>query len=129
MADVILTMLTLEITSIKNMRLFLEVAEQLGYESGKVRLVLNRADSALGIRVADVEHSIGRKVDDTIVSDGRSVVYALNRGVPFFLSQPGGPGLPGHPAAGPVRRRGASAAPAGDDSRKAAQKKSLFAWR
>ena len=31
-ADVILTMLTLEITSIKNMRLFLEVADQLGYE-------------------------------------------------------------------------------------------------
>ncbi|MBA3236049.1 MAG: response regulator, partial [Chloroflexi bacterium] len=85
-ADVILTMLSLEITSIKNMRLFLEVSEQLGYEKGKVRLVLNRADSALGIRVADVEHSIGRKVDETIVSDGRSVVYALNRGVPFFLS-------------------------------------------
>src|SRR6478735_8370128 len=85
-ADVILTMLSLEITSIKNMRLFLEVAEQLGYESGKVRLVLNRADSALGIRVADVEHSIGRKVDETVVSDGRRVVYALNRGVPFFLS-------------------------------------------
>jgi pilus assembly protein CpaE len=85
-ADIILTMLSLEITSIKNMRLFLEVAEQLGYESGKVRLVLNRADSTLGIRVADVEHSIGRKVDETIVSDGRSVVYALNRGVPFFLS-------------------------------------------
>jgi pilus assembly protein CpaE len=85
-ADVILTMLSLEITSIKNMRLFLEVAEQLGYEGGKVRLVLNRADSTLGIRVADVEHSIGRKVDHTIVSDGRSVVYALNRGVPFFLS-------------------------------------------
>ena len=82
----ILTMLSLEITSIKNMRLFLEVADQLGYEGGKVRLVLNRADSALGIRVADVEHSIGRKVDDTIVSDGRSVVYALNRGVPFFLT-------------------------------------------
>ncbi len=85
-ADMILTMLSLEITSIKNMRLFLEVADQLGYEGGKVRLVLNRADSTLGIRVADVEHSIGRKVDDTIVSDGRSVVYALNRGVPFFLS-------------------------------------------
>src|SRR5919197_1985799 len=86
MADVILTMLSLEITSIKNMRLFLEVADQLGYEKAKVKLVLNRADSTLGIRVADVEHSIGRKVDHTIVSDGRSVVYALNRGVPFFLS-------------------------------------------
>ena len=82
----ILTLLTLEITNVKNMRLFLEVCEQLGYGPDKIRLVLNRADSTLGIRVADVEHSIGRKVDHTIVSDGRSVVYALNRGVPFFLS-------------------------------------------
>ncbi len=85
MADVVLTVLTLEITSIKNIRLFLEVAEQLGY-SHKIRLVLNRADTTLGIRVADVEHSIGRKIDHTIVSDGRAVVYALNRGVPFVLS-------------------------------------------
>jgi pilus assembly protein CpaE len=85
-ADLILTLLTLEITSVKNMRLFLEVCDQLGYGPDKIRLVLNRADSTLGIRVADVEHSIGRKVDHTIVSDGRSVVYALNRGVPFFLS-------------------------------------------
>ena len=85
-ADLILTLLTLEITSVKNMRLFLEVCEQLGYGPEKIRLVLNRADSTLGIRVADVEQSIGRKVDHTIVSDGRSVVYALNRGVPFFLS-------------------------------------------
>ena len=85
LADVVLTVLTLEITSIKNIRLFLEVAEQLGY-SHKIRLVLNRADTTLGIRVADVELSIGRKVDHTIVSDGRAVVYALNRGIPFVLS-------------------------------------------
>ena len=129
-ADTILTMLSLEITSIKNMRLFLEIADQLGYEGGKVRLVLNRADSALGIRVADVEHSIGRKVDETVVSDGRSVVYALNRGVPFFLSNREAQvsqdilrlarsvvGDRSHVAAG------------GDEARKPAQKKSLFAWR
>jgi pilus assembly protein CpaE len=84
-SELVLTVLTLEITSIKNIRLFLEVAEQLGY-SHKIRLVLNRADTTLGIRVADVEHSIGRKVDHTIVSDGRAVVYALNRGIPFVLS-------------------------------------------
>jgi pilus assembly protein CpaE len=85
LADIVLVVLTLEMTSIKNIRLFLEVAETLGYQN-KIRLVLNRADTTLGIRVADVEHSIGRKVDNTIVSDGRAVVYALNRGVPFVLS-------------------------------------------
>jgi pilus assembly protein CpaE len=128
-ADVILTMLSLEITSIKNMRLFLEVAEQLGYESGKVRLVLNRADSTLGIRVADVEHSIGRKVDDTIVSDGRSVVYALNRGVPFFISNREAQVSQDilRLARTVVGER--AEVPAGVDLRKPAQKKSLFAWR
>ncbi len=128
-ADTILTMLSLEITSIKNMRLFLEVTEQLGYESGKIRLVLNRADSALGIRVADVEHSIGRKVDDTIVSDGRSVVYALNRGVPFFLSN-----REAQVSQDILRLAkavtGERAQVASDTvARKPAQKKSLFAWR
>jgi pilus assembly protein CpaE len=128
-ADVILTMLSLEITSIKNMRLFLEVAEQLGYESGKVRLVLNRADSTLGIRVADVEHSIGRKVDETIVSDGRSVVYALNRGIPFFVSNREAQ------VSQDILRLARSVVDerievaVGAESRKANQKKSLFAWR
>jgi pilus assembly protein CpaE len=128
MSDVILTMLSLEITSIKNMRLFLEVAEQLGYEQGKVRLVLNRADSTLGIRVTDVEHSIGRKVDHTIVSDGRSVVYALNRGVPFFLSNREAQVSQDilRLASSVVGERPAAVE---DDGRKAAPRKSLFAWR
>jgi pilus assembly protein CpaE len=127
-ADTVLTILSLEITSIKNMRLFLEVAEQLGYEHGKVQLVLNRADSSLGIRVTDVENSIGRKVDHTIVSDGRSVVYALNRGVPFFLSNREtqvsqdilrlAESVAGERAAAPV-----------EESRKPVQKKSLFSFR
>ena len=85
MSDVILTVLTLEITNIKNIRLFLEVADQLGY-GDRLKLVLNRADSAFGIRVADVENSVGRKIDHQVVSDGRTVVYALNRGVPFVWS-------------------------------------------
>jgi pilus assembly protein CpaE len=85
MSDVILTILTLEITNIKNIRLFLEVAEQLGY-GDRLKLVLNRADSAFGIRVSDVENSVGRKIDHQVVSDGRTVVYALNRGVPFVWS-------------------------------------------
>jgi pilus assembly protein CpaE len=128
-ADVILTMLSLEITSIKNIRLFLEVTEQLGYEAGKVRLVLNRADSTLGIRVSDVEHSIGRKVDETIVSDGRSVVYALNRGVPFFVSNREAQVSQDilRLARSVIGERSMVAAV--DDGRKSAQKKSLFAWR
>ncbi|HEV8516185.1 MAG TPA: response regulator [Candidatus Limnocylindrales bacterium] len=132
LSDLILTLLTLEITNIKNIRLFLEVAAQLGYADEKIRLVLNRADSALGIRIPDVQNSIGRKIDETIVSDGRSVVYALNRGVPFVVSNreaqvsqdiirlarsisEGDEGLVG--------------AGVGEDRKSTAQRKSLFARR
>jgi pilus assembly protein CpaE len=85
-SDVVLTVLTLEITNIKNIRQFLALADQLGYPDGKVQLLLNRADSGYGIRLQDVESSIGRKISHSVVSDGRTVVYALNRGVPFVVA-------------------------------------------
>jgi pilus assembly protein CpaE len=86
LADEIVAVMTLEITNIKDIRLFLEIADQLGFPREKIRLVLNRADAAMGIRISDVETSIGHKIDETIVSDGRTVVHALNRGVPFMIS-------------------------------------------
>ena len=95
--------------------------------------MLNRADSAYGIRVVDVENSIGRKIDHTVVSDGRTVVYALNRGVPFVWSNKQAQvsqdvlaiarALAGEaPATAP-----AAHAPA--EAKAQPQKKSLFAWR
>jgi pilus assembly protein CpaE len=134
-SDLVLTLLTLEITSVKNMRLFLEVADQLGYQKDKIRLVLNRADSTLGIRVADFEHSIGRKVDHTIVSDGRSVVYALNRGVPFFLSNREAQvsqdilRLAQAVAGSAPKVAEAAGVAAGRAGKATSAKKSIFAWR
>src|SRR5437867_10188045 len=85
-SDVILTLMTLEITSLKNVRVFMEIAEKLGYATEKVQLVANRNDSSGGIKASDVEASLGRKIPHTIVSDGRTLVLAVNRGVPFVIS-------------------------------------------
>ncbi|HEY8732809.1 MAG TPA: response regulator [Candidatus Limnocylindria bacterium] len=85
-ADVILTLMTLEITSLKNVRVFMEIAEKLGYDEHKVQLVANRNDSSGGIKASDVEASLARKIPHTIVSDGRALVLAVNRGVPFVIS-------------------------------------------
>ena len=133
MSDLILGVLTLEITNIKNIRLFLEVADQLGYAHAKLKLVLNRADSAYGIRVVDVENSIGRKIDHTVVSDGRTVVYALNRGVPFVWSNKQAQVSQdvlaiARSIAGEAHVPSSIPAPA-ENKQPAAQKKSLFAWR
>ena len=90
-ADQIVVVAALEITTIKNVRLFLEVADQLDYERSKIRLVINRSDAAQGIRIGDVEASIRRPIDGSIVSDGRLAVLAVNRGVPFVISHPESP--------------------------------------
>jgi len=85
-ADVVLTPMTLEITSLKNVRVFLEITEKLGYGEEKVQLIANRNDSSGGIKATDIEESLGRKIPHTIVSDGRTLVLAVNRGVPFVIS-------------------------------------------
>jgi pilus assembly protein CpaE len=126
MSDVILTILTLEISNIKNVRLFLEVAEQLGY-TDRIKLVLNRADSAFGIRVADVESSVGRKIDHQVVSDGRTVVYALNRGVPFVWSNSQAP--VSEDILKISRALVAAAAEAETETEKEKARKSIFGWR
>jgi pilus assembly protein CpaE len=64
----------------------MEIAEKLGYGDEKVQLVANRNDSSGGIKASDVEASLGRKIPHTIVSDGRTLVLAVNRGVPFVIS-------------------------------------------
>ncbi len=90
-ADQVMVVAALEITTIKNVRLFLEVADQLEYDRSKIRLVINRSDASQGIRIAEVEASIRRSIDGTIVSDGRLAVLAVNRGVPFVVSHPESP--------------------------------------
>ena len=88
-ADVILTVLTFDLASIKNTRIFLGVAERLGYAEDKVKVVLNKADSTNGITLADLEGSIGRKVDFTVGSDARAAIHAMNHGVPFAAGNGG----------------------------------------
>src|SRR5579859_7536224 len=90
-ADVVLTPMTLEITSLKNVRVFLEITEKLGYSEEKVQIIANRNDSSGGIKASDIEASLGRKIPHTIVSDGRTLVLAVNRGVPFVISHKDSP--------------------------------------
>ena len=85
LSDRIFVLLTVEMPAIKNTRLFLEVAGQLGYDREKLTLVLNRADSTGGIEVGEIEKTLGHRIPVRIVSDGRLATYALNQGEPFVL--------------------------------------------
>jgi pilus assembly protein CpaE len=86
-ADRILLLMTSEIHTIKNIRLFLELAEALGYPAEKVVLVLNRTDSRGGIGMQDIQQSINHPIAAGIVNDRQLVMSSVNRGVPFAVGQ------------------------------------------
>jgi pilus assembly protein CpaE len=88
MADRILLLTTLEMTSIKNVRLFLDVAELLQYPRGKIILVANHADTRTGIPVREVSRNLRFDVSAAISTDNQAVTNSVNRGVPLVLADP-----------------------------------------
>ncbi|MFA5890059.1 MAG: AAA family ATPase [Actinomycetota bacterium] len=73
---------SLDVPSIKNLKLALQTLDLLGFSRERIRLVLNRADTEVGLRVSEVEKTLGTKVDVSIPS-GREVPLSINRGVPL----------------------------------------------
>jgi pilus assembly protein CpaE len=73
----------LDSLSLKNSKLGLETLELMDY-TGPVRLVLNRADSNVGITRDDVVSIIGRTPDVLVPSD-RNVTRSVNQGEPISL--------------------------------------------
>jgi pilus assembly protein CpaE len=82
----------LDAPSLKNMKLGLETLELIGYPREQVRLLLNRADTSVGITHADVVAILGR-APDVLVPSQRDVVRSINAGEPIVLtarrSEPG----------------------------------------
>jgi len=90
-ADVIFVIMTADLSCLKNVRLVLETMDHLGYEKGKVQLVLNRSNAYTGINVRNAESALNRKVDYEVINEYRGAISALNSGEPFMSSRPDGP--------------------------------------
>lgn len=86
-SDVVLAVATMDMPSVKNMRVSLQKLSQLGYRDGLVRLVLNRADSKVLMEISDVEEALGTRVTARIPSD-RLVPRSVNKGVPIVIEAP-----------------------------------------
>jgi pilus assembly protein CpaE len=76
----------LDSLSLKNTKLGLETLELMGYDGERMRLVLNRADSRVGITHDDVVSIIGRKPDVFVPSD-RDIPRSVNQGTPIVLAK------------------------------------------
>jgi len=77
----------LDALSLKDTKIGLETLEQMGYDSAAITLVLNRADSDVGITQFDVEQLLGR-APDVLVGSDRSIPRALTNGQPIVVAEP-----------------------------------------
>jgi pilus assembly protein CpaE len=77
---------TLDSLSLKNTKLGLETLELMGYRGERIRLVLNRAGTRVGISSDDVAAVMGRAPDIFIPSD-RDIPRSVNEGDPIVLSK------------------------------------------
>jgi pilus assembly protein CpaE len=76
----------LDSLSLKNTKLGLETLDLMGYETDHVSLVLNRADSRVGITPDDVSTIVGRGPDVSIPSD-REIPRSVNEGTPIVAAR------------------------------------------
>jgi pilus assembly protein CpaE len=76
----------LDSLSLKNTKLGIETLDLMGYPPENVALVLNRADSRVGITHDDVSAIIGRSPDVLVPSD-REIPRSVNEGTPVVASR------------------------------------------
>ena len=85
--DEIWLVVSMDLPTIKNSKLCLELMTNLGF-SNKVKIVLNRSGADVGLEDRDIKETLGIPTSFKIPSDGKAVIGALNSGKPFVTGYP-----------------------------------------
>ncbi len=85
--DLAVFLSTLDIPSVKNLRLTLDTLDLLGYPREARVVLLNRSDAKVGLTAQDVE-VISKQSIAALIPSSVSVPYSVNRGVPIILDEP-----------------------------------------
>ena len=80
---------SLDVTSIRSLRKAVDALDHIGITADR-RLVLNRADSKVGLNPSDAEEVMGMTIACAIPSS-REIPLSLNLGTPVVLSKPKSP--------------------------------------
>jgi pilus assembly protein CpaE len=88
LSDAICLVTGLDVVGVKHLSKALETLITIGLPRERFRIVLNRADSKVGLDAADVERVMKIQVD-TMIPSSRLVPTSLNKGRPVYLEEPG----------------------------------------
>jgi pilus assembly protein CpaE len=85
--DELLVLCGLDVPTLKNVRLAMQTLELLSFPSRRIRFVLNRANTKVGLNKREVENALKVTVHSEVPSD-RIVPVCVNRGTPAVLAEP-----------------------------------------
>jgi pilus assembly protein CpaE len=89
-ADEVLLIASLDIPSIKNLKVGIQTLDLLSVAGSKLHLVMNRANARVHLDISDVERALGVSAEFLIPSD-IAIPQSVNRGVPVVLDKPRAP--------------------------------------
>jgi pilus assembly protein CpaE len=89
-SDVVALLATLDIPALKNLKLTLETLDLIGFPRDRLKIVLNRSDSKVGLALSEVEKTLKAPIVAQIPSS-RDVPASTNRGVAIVSDEPKNP--------------------------------------
>jgi pilus assembly protein CpaE len=84
-SDRVLCMVTLDLPSIRNMRVFLTTLEKLRINNESIGVVLNKVEDDIGIDISDVQEVLDNKII-SMLPYSREAMKSINKGRPALVS-------------------------------------------
>jgi pilus assembly protein CpaE len=84
-SDIVVLVTTQDIPSIKNTRLFMDLLQTLGIGRERIVFTVNKYDKRISITPERIGENLKQKVATVIPLDERTVIPAVNRGIPFVI--------------------------------------------
>ncbi len=88
LSDAVLFLSCLDLPSIRNVKRYLEIFEELEIESDQIHLVVNRFHKKSRLTLSDLETAVGLETFWTIPNDFAPVSLGIDRGNPAVLEAP-----------------------------------------
>ncbi len=83
----ILFVSTLDLPTIKNVKVGLDLMESIKYPREKLHVVLNKASEQFGIKYREFEEAVGYPIWSLMPEDSTTVITSANKGIPFVMTR------------------------------------------
>jgi len=90
-ADELIVVMTADLSCPKNVRLLTEALNRIGFDTGRMKLVLNRSNAFTGVSIDAAEGVLKRKFDHKITNEYRYAIAAENTGQPVSYARADSP--------------------------------------